>query len=156
MNVEFITPKSAFFNIERFTLLHRAHMRVMAIKIERELRSTVKAWTHKPSFSVKYARDEISITTDDDLYALVDAGSPAHTIVSVRARRLVFQNKYKAKTSPGVIGSSSGGKSGIIVTATRIPRHPGFQARKFIEAIKKRNDLEFFDGENKAVAEANT
>ena len=126
----------------------------MAIKIERELRSTVKAWKHKPSFSVKYARDEISITTDDDLYALVDAGSPAHTIVPVRARRLVFQNKYKAKTSPGVIGSSSGGKSGVVVVAMRVS-HPGFQARKFIEEIKKRNDLEFFDGEDKAVAEAN-
>jgi len=72
----------------------------------------------------------------------------------VVSKRLVFPNKYKAKTSPGVIGSTSGGKSGTIVTATSV-RHPGFQARKFVDAIKKKNDLEFYNGADKAVAEAN-
>jgi len=124
--------------------------------VEMEFKSTVKTWKHRPVFRVKKTRDEIIVSTDSDLYGLVDAGSPPHPIEPIRAKRLVFPNKYKAKTSPGVIGSKSGGKFGTIVTATRIPRHPGFQARKFVDAIKKKNDLEFYNGADKAVAEANS
>ncbi len=67
---------------------------------------------------------------------------------------LKFQSKYKAKTTPGVIGSKKGGKSGAVVTAT-VVRHPGFMARKFVETIRKNNEIPFYDGQDKAVSEAN-
>lgn len=130
-------------------------MAATANTVKRDLESTVKSWTNKPVFTIEYSKDEITVGTDDNIYALVDEGSPAHPIYPRVAKRLKFQSKYKAKTTPGVIGSRSGGKSGIIVTATGIPRHPGFTARKFIDAIAKKNNKAFFSGGDDVVVEAN-
>lgn len=153
MNIEVVIPK-AIFDVEKFKRLQRAHMASVALAVKRDFEATVKNWDHKPTFEVQYSSEEITVGTDDDIYALVDAGSPSHTISPVRAKRLKFQNKYKAKSTPGVIGSKRGGKSGEIVTA-KVVRHPGFQARKFLDAIAKKNNVKFFQGGDAAVAEAN-
>ncbi len=156
MDVTFIPPKS-IFDVNKFSRLHQAHMRIIAVKVENEFRSTVRSWSSKnrPKFRVKKTRDEIIVSTDSDLYSLVDAGSPPHPIFPRKAKHLVFQNKYKAKTSARIIGSTSGGKSGIVVYAASIERHPGFLARQFVQVIKEKNDLEFFNGADRVIAEAN-
>lgn len=153
MNVQVIVPKE-LFDIEKFKRLQKAQMSATALRVKRELEKTVKTWDDKPTFTIEYSKDAVTIGTDHQIYALVDDGSPAHIIRPRAAKRLKFQNKYRAKTTPGVIGSKKGGPSGDVVTAS-VVKHPGFQARKFIEKIHKDNDLPFVHGQDQAVEEAN-
>lgn len=154
MIVEVILPKSVF-DVNKFSSLYKNHMRMIGLRVQGDFNLTTKTWKHKPKFTVKRDTDSVTISTDDDIYALVEAGSPRHPIFPRRARRLVFPNKYKAKTTPGIIGSKSGGKSGTVVIATKIPDHPGFQARKFVNAIKEKNDKIFQSESDRIVTEAN-
>jgi len=153
MNVEVVIPKE-LFDLEKFKRLQKAHMASVALAVKRDFESIVKQWNNKPVFEIQYGKDEITVGTDDEIFSLVDTGSPRHAIAPVRAKQLKFQKGYKAKTSPEVIGSRRGGKNGPIVVARSV-NHPGFQARKFIDAVAKKNNTKFFSDGDAIVSEAN-
>lgn len=119
----------------------RAEAEAIRDEIFKDFDATVKTWNHKPTFAggvtVKGQQISIEIKTDDKVYGYVTEGTKKHIIKPVRAKRLRFQSKYKAKTTPKVIGSKSGGKSGPVVFA-KVAHHPGTKARKFNETIAKK------------------
>lgn len=151
--VEFIIPKS-IFNESEFKRLAAANTAAVALAVKRDYEATVRTWERKPTFTIEYGKDEVIVSTGDDNYTGIDEGVPAHIIAARRSPVMRFQKDYKAKSQPGVIGSRSGGKSGNIIVAN-VVSHPGIQARKFTDAIKKKNDPKFFAGGNEAVAKAN-
>lgn len=107
--------------------------------LRREFGKTVEGWQNKPNFMQRMAfrHDYLSVTvyTTQQQYAIVNAGSPPHTITPRRAGGMLrFQPGYRAATSPRVIGSRAKQRSGAVVAAFRV-EHPGFEAREFDEII---------------------
>lgn len=102
---------------------------------------TAETWNHKPKFvggvTMRSTTVAVDVHTDDEIYGYVTKGTPKHIIRPKRAKRLRFQKNYKAKTTPKVIDSRSGGKSGPVVFA-KVVHHPGTKARKFDETINKK------------------
>lgn len=118
-----------------------AEMQAVQKEVRRDFDATTRTWSNKPGFKDEFQsrpnRLRFFTGTSDEVYTYVSEGTKAHVIRPKRAKMLRFQGTYSAKTSPGVIGSSSGGSSGPVVYSTGV-RHPGTKARKFDEAIKKR------------------
>lgn len=100
--------------------------------------ATTKTWDREVVFETTYKESKssasVTVATDDEIYRYVNDGTEAHIIRPKNARILRFASGYTAKTSPGTIGSSTGGSFGASVVA-RVVRHPGTKARKFDEAI---------------------
>jgi len=92
---------------------------------------TVATWDEEVEFSIEVAEsgDKIlfTISTDSDLWQLVDSGSPPHII---EGDPLIFNEVYRPKTQPGVLNSTTGGSSGGLIAA-RVVEHPGFEGRDF-------------------------
>lgn len=65
-----------------------------------------------------------------DQYALVNSGSPPHTIQAQRGGLLKFQRGYRASTSPRMLSSRAKHRFGGFVS-TPLVHHPGFEAREF-------------------------
>lgn len=158
MRVEVIVPKGAMFDIEKFKYRNRVSSTKVAKEAKRLFDSTTRSWSRRPKFYIKdsYGSDFIEIGTDDELYAMINDGVPAHVIIARGGRRGVmsFQREYSAKTSPRVIGSRSGGKSGNVVT-TNFVWHPGIDPREFADEIMKRTDKMFIDLKIGDIVEAN-
>lgn len=106
--------------------------------------ATTRTWNHKPKFDREFESTKqhirVAVTTDSDIYRYVSEGTKPHIIRPRRGTTLRFQSGYSAKTSPGAIGSSSGGASGEFIFTRRGVRHPGTKARKFPEAIAKKQE----------------
>lgn len=114
-------------------------------EIAQEYRKTVKSWTNKPSFEV------LTDTKGGDLIILVgptgdeaavnhfvwtDLGTKPHVIRAKNKPRLFFGTSGgKAKTAPGVIGSSAGARAGKPFTAPLVVNHPGTEPRRFTVII---------------------
>lgn len=110
--------------------------------IAKDFEATTKTWEHKPKFSRELqsgpTRIRAYVWTIDEIYGYVNSGTKPHRIVPKRSRVLSFPGgQYRAKTSPGVIGSSSGGSSGGQVFSRGV-RHPGTKARDFEGTIEKK------------------
>ena len=122
--------------------------------IRKEYEKTTRTWRNKPKFEVipDVGKDkvEVLVGTDDKVFGYVDLGTRPHIIVPKRAGLLRFQSGYKAKTAPGVIGSSAGGKFGSVVYS-RIVHHPGTVARNFSKIIQKRRQKPFQNAMIKAM-----
>lgn len=90
---------------------------------------TAKTWRNKPEFEIEKAGPETrKIFTRSKIYLYVSGGT--------RVRYAVMTRNFKAKTSPGVIGSGRG-RGGVAFISRKHPR-PGIQARNFPEAIIKK------------------
>lgn len=113
----------------------------IADEIEKDFQKTTKSWNRKVRFvkivAISKNKIEILVGTDDEIYRYVTEGTRPHVILPKNAPALRFQRTYKAKTTPGVIGSSSGGSSGPTVFSSGVI-HPGTKARNFDDAIAKR------------------
>lgn len=125
-------------------------MRKAGTVVKKDFEKTTATWNHKPKFVVVISLTGpgpvMLVDTDDKIYGYVTKGTEPHLIVPRRAKALSFtwggKGSYKAKTKPGVIGSSTGGPTGKRVFRAYV-EHPGTEARKFDEAIKKRREKWF-------------
>lgn len=103
-------------------------------ELRREFDKTTEGWDNRPSFTQKFAsrNDYLSVTvyTTQDQYAIVNYGSPPHTIAPRRSGLLRFQTGYSAATKPRIISSRAKRRSGPYVSA-HLVHHPGFEAREF-------------------------
>lgn len=123
-------------------------LKTMRSKTQREVKSlfqdTVFGWSKKPYFTAKFSggASELSVSVTAggdaaDIYALVNAGSPPHTIVPKRnGYPLRFRPGYRPSTTPGQLRSRRAYRSGKEVIA-KIVNHPGFEARDFPKTIKE-------------------
>jgi hypothetical protein len=100
---------------------------------------TAQTWSKesKPRFSILRKTGERIVYTGSKIYKFVDGGTKPHNIVAKGKKPLKFKSGYRAKTSPGKIGSGSGGTSGSWVSK-RMIKHPGTKPRKFSETIAKK------------------
>lgn len=133
-----VVPKKLDEGKMRLQLLNG--LRLVRTQMLEGFHKTTKTWEHKVEFvgskpSLKEDLPTISVTTDDDIYTLVNEGSPRHYIpLGHLDYPLFFHSEYGAKTAPGVIDSWEGGP-GEKDTFADVVDHPGFPGRKFDEAI---------------------
>lgn len=110
--------------------------------IKRQFQKTVEGWKHPPDWSQKFTNQAnyISVAVwasgaNKEQYALVNYGSPAHTITPKRRGGLLrFQPGYRSATRPKILSSRAPQRSGEYVTAFAV-KHPGFSPRHFDEAV---------------------
>lgn len=106
----------------------------------REFRRTTTTWKHKPKFEsmqeITGNTLDLIVGTDDAIYNYVDQGTRPHIIRKRGNRPLLFRLGYRAKTTPGIIGSKAGGPYGDVMRMREV-HHPGTRARNFGEMIQR-------------------
>jgi len=127
-------------------------MRKTATQIRKDFAKTTATWKHDVEFtqvvSLAGPGPELLVATDDKIYGYVNDGTKPHQIWAgvytgkSNKKVLSFQGSYKAKTKPGVIGSSAGGSSGDWMHRPYV-NHPGTEARNFDEIIQKKWEPRF-------------
>ena len=132
------------------TRIERALRTQTGPDIRRNLQKTVQGWKNKPSWSqlLTNRTNYLSVMVwasgpNASQYGLVNAGSPAHAIRPKGGGMLRFQPGYRAGTSPGKLTSRSPQRSGTHISARGVS-HPGFEARKFDEAVAEEISLDFY------------
>lgn len=97
---------------------------------------TTATWSHRPTFqSVSVGMDERLVYTVDQQYAWVNDGVKKHTIVAQSARALAFQVHFVPKTTPGIVGSGGGSRSGPVIFRKRA--RMSIKARHFDTAVAR-------------------
>lgn len=97
---------------------------------------TTQTWRNRPRFTINAPSPyERQIATDDDIYAMLDAGTKAHTIRPKSARSILrFTTPFQSKTLPNQI-MSRGGSNGSAQIVARVVHHPGTAARNWAQTI---------------------
>lgn len=136
LKLKAIIPKLNIFNPARMTKAVRAGLDDAAKEAKADFESTTATWSHQPTFVMDQGTFSVKITTDDDVWNMLEQGTRPHIIVA-HGRALRFSSGYRAKTRPGFIGSTSGGTSGATVFR-RVVHHPGTKARGWSALIAKK------------------
>lgn len=150
-----IKPKALKQKEMRLELLNG--LRAVGKKVLKDFELTTKTWDHKPKFelaiSLKGKGPQFLAGTDDEIYRYVNEGTKPHRIRPKRAKALRFQGTYRAKTTPGVIGSRGGGSSGDVIFSQGV-QHPGTKARNFDKQIGKKWEKSFRNEMHEAMKRA--
>jgi hypothetical protein len=104
---------------------------------------TQQTWEHKAQFKTEGNQHSRRVFTTNAIYGYVDKGTPAHDIRPRNGKVLVFGVGGRAKTRPGVIGSSKGSKGGQQIITPKAVRHPGTEARDFSGTIQAKWQKQF-------------
>jgi len=109
-----------------------------ADRVEDDYHQITKTWYQKPKITktkeITPSTARIVIGSDDEILEYVTKGTHPHPIWPIRAERLQFRSGYRAKTTPGIVGSTSGGPTGGEVYSVGV-MHPGTEPRDFEDAI---------------------
>lgn len=145
-------PKPLLWNRSKFENEIKGVAKRLNNRVDQTYDNITQTWENKPVFNKKIGASVLrgglfgkgalyaSVTTDSDIYWFVTKGTKPHPIEPKPTNptgMLVFGSTYKAKTTPRVLKSSSGGSSGPSVFARRIEEHPGSEARNFEDEIVK-------------------
>ena len=137
----------------------RSGMHKIGRQVRNDFRATVRTWDGKPDFELKVsvafvrrgnARMDIGPIGDEEAvenWLRQQEGTKPHVIRPKQASRLIFSGTYRAKTTPRVLGSGPGGSSGPLVVAREV-RHPGTEAREWIETAVEKWQEPFVDEMN--------
>jgi len=101
-----------------------------------DFEKTTAGWQHPVTFAITTEGADRTISTSDEIWGYVDAGTRPHVIVAKRARVLRFATGGRPKTQPGRITSGTGAKGSAVVFRPRV-NHPGTKARLFSQQIAK-------------------
>ena len=143
IRIKVTVPKEKFADKHWVNTIADVMKTKTAPDLRREFLKTVFGWSaeKKPHFTRQLKRTSHSISMsvfdreEGDIYSLVNAGSPAHTITPKSPRGFLrFKPGYRSATTAGSIQSRRAYRSGKFVGA-KIVHHPGFEARKFDELI---------------------
>ena len=155
-SVKAIKPKKLKVKEYRLEILNALRKEGTAIK--KEYKKTTKTWRRQPEFEVLIGltgKDaSVLVGKSSRIYGYVDKGTRDHYVPRSGVATMAFRPGYRAKTTPGKIGSGSGGASG-----TRIVRRGrwmvrGIKARGFSPAIQKRRRKPFTRGMIRAMQRA--
>lgn len=135
----FIKPKGKVFPRQAIERALENGLSAAARGARVDFNVTTRTWTHRPEFNIDKSPGKRKVYTDDTVYKFVSGGTKPHDIRPKNGKVLVFGGPgFKAKTSPGVIGSKKGKKgSGTIITP-KVVKHPGTVARNFDKAVQKK------------------
>ena len=149
-HVKFRAIRPPKMDVEAANRIMRNALRTEGRHILKDFGETTKTWDHKVAFkththlALADLTMSVEVETDDEIYGFVSDGTKKHDIRPKKpGGTLAFQSDYKAKTTRGVIGSSSGGPFGNTVFAKAV-KHPGTKARRFPTTIWKNRTPEFY------------
>ncbi len=138
-----ILPKHKVFDAAKMrgVIMSTLNGTAKAIKVDFDV--TTQTWQHRPTFTIaspsEFTRE---ISTDDDIYTMLEVGTRAHIIRPKKPRGILrFTTPFRSKTIPNEIRSRQGSKGNTPVVA-RIVHHPGTKARLWSKAIKKKWDAQ--------------
>jgi hypothetical protein len=106
-------------------------MTAKAVKVDFD--TTTKTWNTRPEFQIARGKFLRTVFTEDANYGFVNDGTTV--------RYALMSPDFKAKTTPGFIGSKAG--AGDLIIVNRNHPRPGIKARKFDEAIADKWEKEF-------------
>lgn len=129
-----IKPKAKAIQFTRFADAAKLGMQDAAEDALKDFQKTTATWRNQPDWTIKERADGATVSTDNDVWNMLDKGTRAHRIVARKAKRLRFSSGFSAKTRPGFVGSQSGGSSGGPVFAQSV-QHPGTTARGWSKLI---------------------
>lgn len=132
-----IKPSRLRVDAMRLQLLN--DMRKVGTGIKADFEKTTATWKTPVKFEEQISLSggpQVEIFTLSKIYGYVDQGTRPHVIRPKKAKALRFQSGYKAKTTPGIIGSSAGGPFGDVVFSKAV-NHPGNAPRNFSKEIQK-------------------
>lgn len=116
-------------------------LRKVARGVTADFKKTTATWKNQPEFetiiSLSGGEAGFLVGTNNKIYEYIDQGTRPHIIRPKNGRFLAFASGYKAKTSPGVIGSRPGGATSNRGIFAREVRHPGTKPRLFSKTIAK-------------------
>lgn len=131
-----IKPKGGVFKPEqqRRIIQNTLTATAKAIKVDHDV--TTQTWEHRPTFTIDSPTPfERTISTNDEIYGMLDKGTQAHDIRPKKPRGILrFTTPFKSKTLPGQIMSRGGSKGSSPVVA-RVVHHPGTKPRRWAKAI---------------------
>lgn len=99
----------------------------------------------------------VAVLTDSQVFGWVNDGTQAHPIAPRHAKAISYQVDFTPKTTPGVVSSQPGGKSGPYITYPKgfVVQHPGTEARHFDKVITEKHEPAFQAGVNLALRRFN-
>lgn len=134
-----ILPKRPILDVRKMkgAIVSTLNGQAKAIKVDFDV--TTQTWNHRPTFKItapsEYTRE---ISTNDDIYAMLNKGTKPHTIRPKSARGILrFTTPFRSKTIPNQIRSRRGDKGKTPVVA-RVVHHPGTAARNWNKVIAKK------------------
>ena len=148
ISVKFTAPEQ-LFDVKEFIDTNIDGMNKVLDATKSDFELTQATWSGKVAFKVERAHrvgDVIrgSVSTDDPKYVRINDGTPPRVIVS-SGKIMKFRPGYRAKTTPGMIGSSGSVRSGPVLyrRAVGTKKPHSIRAGKFDIAIaeKHENDL---------------
>lgn len=138
VKIRVFVPKTVFNDAHAVQSIQHVMLQKTQPELRKEFEKTVRSWDNKPNWTFEHYFGvgilSVKVLTYSTQYRLVNTGAKPHPIRPRKARMLRFQNGYRAKSRPRLIGSFAGGKYGEFVTA-RAVHHPGFEAREFDKEI---------------------
>lgn len=135
--IKIIKPSRLRVDAMRLQLLN--DMRKVGTQIKNDFEKVTATWKTQVKFEQQISLaggPQVEIFTTNKIFGYVDQGTRPHVIKPKRAKALRFQSGYKAKTTPGVIGSSAGGPFGPVVFSKGVD-HPGNKPGNFSKEIQK-------------------
>ena len=109
-----------------------------ALDIKVDFGVTVASWDHSVGFAIAAPSQwERTISTEDDIYVMLNKGTPPHRILPKSGGVLRFTGPFKAKTVPNRISSGGGSKGSNEIFAHGV-NHPGTEARNWTKVIAKK------------------
>lgn len=143
--IKTIKPKKRL-DREHFRKTFYNAMRRIGTQVKKDFGKTTATWEHevefKESVSIGGPGPVLMVWTDDLIYRYVDQGTKPHEIWAgiytgkSDKKALAFGSKFKAKTTPRVLGSGPGFSGGDVIFRPFV-NHPGTEAREFSEMIQK-------------------
>lgn len=137
-----VTRARADYRPERLKQLQRDATKVISRQIKADLDDITATWETPVDFDIRNVSGSrnliVRIETDSDIFGYVNFGTRPHTIEPKDPDGwLRFRRGYDAKTTPGILQSFPGGKSGGFVYRKSV-KHPGTEARNFTGRIQEK------------------
>ena len=137
-----IIPKSNQFNSALYQrLIEQATVEVWN-GVKKDFESTVSTWQSKPRFGMTRKGNTWYVSTKNDVYSYVDRGTKGPylipKVIKPGVRLAYFKKGFRAKTRPGIIGSSAGRAANSDFRRPKQVSHPGIKPRGFSKKIKEK------------------
>ena len=134
-----ILPKRKVFDAKKMQGVITSTLNAQAKAIKVDFDVTTQTWQHRSDFRISTPSTyEREISTDDDIYAMLEVGTKPHVIRPKKPRGILrFTVPFRSKTIPNEIRSRKGSKGNTPVIA-RVVHHPGTKPRLWSKVIAKK------------------
>jgi hypothetical protein len=134
-----LLPKKPLVDAAKLRQAITNTLTAQAKAIKADFDVTTQTWRNRPDFKIESPSDFVrEISTDDDVYAILNEGSPRHPISARNKPFLVFRwGGFRSKTIPGQIRSRQGAPGKQWAKKVSV-EHPGSAARYWNKVIAQK------------------